>query len=148
MMKGDTRDIVGGALVMAIGAAFAWSASFFPMGSGRVLGPGYFPIAAGAIAFGLGLWIFVTGLFRSGRIGRIAFRPLIAVMASIAAFGLLLQRIGLIPTLIIVVVIGALGSTATRPLPVALLALGLSVSCWLIFVKGLGLNMPVFRSPL
>lgn len=148
MIKGDARDIVGGLLVTAVGGIFAWNASYFPLGGGRLLGPGYFPLVTGIITLGLGVWITISGLMRSGRITGIAYRPLIAVIASIIAFGLLLPRIGMIPTLIVVVAVSASGSTSSRPLPVAMLAVGLSVACWLIFVKGLGLNMPAFRSPL
>lgn len=148
MVRADIRDIVGGLLVMATGGIFAYAASFFPLGSGRVLGPGYFPIAVGTITAGIGLWIFATAFTRSGMIKKVRLTSLLAVLGAIAAFGLLIQRVGLVPTIIVVVVISALGSPDSRPLPVAALALFMALACWLIFTRGLGLPMPAFRNPL
>jgi hypothetical protein len=148
MIKGDARDIVGGLLVMVIGGTFAWNASYMSLGSGRLIGPGYFPLVTGLITVGLGIWITITAFWRSGRINEIAYRPLVSVIGSIVAFALLLPRVGLIPTLFVVVCVGATGSTSSQPKQVVVLAAGLAVACWVIFVKGLGLNMPAFRSPL
>lgn len=148
MSRGDLRDILGGLLVIAVGGIFAWAATGYSFGAGRVIGAAYLPFATGVITMLIGLGILVPAFFRVGTPIEFSPRPVIWVLASVLAFGLLLQRVGLIIALIAVVVISAMGSRESKAWQVVPLSIFMAVACWLIFVRGLGLPMPVLRNPL
>lgn len=148
MRRGDLRDIVGGLLVIIVGGTFAYAATRYSFGSGRVIGAAYLPFSAGVITMVLGLGVLIPALFRQGSSIDIGLRPVLAVLTSVLAFGLLIQRTGLIIALIAVVILSALGSRQSRWWQVVPLAVFMSLACWLIFVRGLGLPMPVLRNPL
>lgn len=162
MARIDPANLIGGVLVMGIGGAFAWGATGLPMGGGRVLGPGYFPLATGLLTAGLGLVIalgaVIPGL-RPGargpgqgadaiRLPAMPWRPMVAVLGAIAVFGLLIGRAGLVPAVLAAVAIAALGSPRNRPLAALVLAVATALACWLLFVIALGLPIRAFRNPL
>lgn len=144
----DWRDLLGGLLVAAVGGAFALSASSLPPGDPGTVGPGYVPIAVGLIAVALGVVIAARSFLRSSPSLKIPLRPVLAVFAAVAVFAVLIGSTGLLPTLMATIVVSALGSRDSKPLTVLLLAITVSLACWLVFVVGLGLPIPVIRSPL
>lgn len=147
MNRVDTKDLVGGVLVIAVGAVFAYAASFFPLGTGRTLGPGYFPIATGIITVLIGIGILISAFTRAGTIPRVSLRPFLAVLAAIAAFIVGIQSVGLVVTICLVVTISALASPKSSPLSVVGQCAFMALACWLVFTVGLGLPLPAFRSP-
>lgn len=148
MHRGGMRDILGGLLVIAVGGTFAWAATGYSFGSGRMIGAAYLPFSAGVIAMVIGAGILISALFREGSPIEFSPRPVIWVLASVLVFGLLIQRVGLIIALIAVVAISALGSRESKLWQVVPLSIFMAIACWLIFVRGLGLPMPVLRNPL
>lgn len=151
MRPKSERDFVAGLMFMLTGGAFAWGALGYGFGSAGNPGPGYFP-------FGLGLLLALLGgflVFRAltvetdGRepIGRIAWRPLLAVVGGIVVFALGLPRLGL-PLTVALVAFGVSFATEEARWPVsAALAVGLAAFCSLVFVAGLGLNLPLWPTP-
>ena len=127
MRPKSERDFVAGLLFMLTGGAFAWGALGYGFGNGRNPGPGYFP-------FGLGLLLALLGgflVFRAltvetdGRepIGRIAWRPLLAVVGAIAFFAAALPRLGLPLTVAIATFGVSFATPEARWRPALLLAL-------------------------
>lgn len=62
-MKLNTKDIISGALLIAIAAVGLWLNMDHNMGSARRMGPGYMPFLALAILGGLGALALFFGLF-------------------------------------------------------------------------------------
>ena len=83
---------------------------------------------------------------RSGEaISVIAWRPLTLVLGAIVLFALLLPRAGVLIALPCLIVVGALASKNSRLDLKSIAALvGLVAFCVLVFVKGLGVPMPLF----
>lgn len=142
------RDFIAGAMFIAVGVAFAIGALNYTFGTSAKPGPGFFP-------FGLGLLLTLLGalvLFKSltiesddgEPIGAIAWKPLIVVIGAVVLFGAALPRLGLAVALPVLVVVSALAGDEFRWLPTIASALLLTVLCWLVFVKGLGLPMPIW----
>ncbi len=148
MKSMDVRDFVGGLMVAAVGAAFALAAQSLPSGPPNQVGPAYVPTAVGLIAVGLGLLISGRAFLVSNPFPRPNLRPVIAIFATVAVFGLMIKSTGLIPTLITCVIVASLGSPKTRPIPILLVALGVGIGCWLIFIVALGLPIAAIRNPL
>ena len=41
------KDFFAGLMFMSLGVAFAWGATFYSIGTGARMGPGYFPLMLG-----------------------------------------------------------------------------------------------------
>ena len=73
-----------------------------------------------------------------------AWRAMLSVTAALVAFGLSIERLGLVLAILLLTGLGALATNALRPLETAIAALGLIVLSWSIFIFGLGLTIPVW----
>jgi hypothetical protein len=144
----NPKDFWTGLLYLAFGAVALWIARDYPIGSAGRMGPGYFPTTLSALLMGLGAFIFVKGLTRDGApLGRFAWRAAFLVLGATVAFGLLLERAGMVIALLVLIVGSAMASVKFRlEWKAAMLALGLVVFCVVVFVKGLGVSMPLLGS--
>ncbi len=141
----DNRDFLAGALFVAIGAGGFGIALAYPFGTLQQMGPGFFPRVLGAILVGFGVVTIARGLRSGERVeGGWGWFPLAMLTVSIVAFGWLMERVGLVPSLVVLVVASAFAGREFRWGEVAVLA---GVMCLLsvaIFVWGLGLPYPLF----
>jgi hypothetical protein len=76
--------------------------------------------------------------------GLLRFWPLVAVTLAIVAFGLALERLGLIVAMVLLLGIGSLAERNLRPLETMIAGAILIALSWLIFIAGLGLTMPLW----
>jgi hypothetical protein len=141
------RDFWSGLMFLAVGISFAWGATTYSFGSSARPGPGYFP-------FGLGVLLAILGaivLFKAltvetedgEKVGHFAFRPLIIILVSVAVFGAILPRLGLVISLPILVLMSSFASDEFSLKAAIINAVVLTLASWLIFVKGLSLTIPV-----
>jgi hypothetical protein len=65
------------------------------------------------------------------------------VVSSVFLFGFIVREAGLIIALPLLVIISALASSQFRWVPTIALAAGLTVFCALVFIKGLGVPLPL-----
>lgn len=141
------RDFWSGVMFIGVGASFAWGALNYKFGSSAQPGPGYFP-------FGLGLLLTLLGalvLFKSltveshdgDPIGTFAWRPMLLILGAVALFGFTLPRLGLLLALPLLVLVSSFASSEFRLRDALLNALVLTALSWLVFVKGLGLTIPL-----
>ncbi|HEX6014668.1 MAG TPA: tripartite tricarboxylate transporter TctB family protein, partial [Geminicoccaceae bacterium] len=100
------RDVVGGLLIVAIGAGFLLFGRELEFGTARSMGPGYFPtilsllmVALGAALAGLG-W---RARSEEGAFGHVPWRGLLLVVGATLFFGFALRGLGLAPVLVLVV---------------------------------------------
>ena len=108
------------------------------------MGPGYLPILLSWLLGGLGLIIAARGVSVSGpRLQRWAWRPLAALTGSILVFAALLERCGLIVTLVATVAVAGLAVPGGRVLHLLLLGVGLAAMSVALFVHLLGLPIQV-----
>lgn len=147
MSRIDLRDIIGGLLLTGIGLFFLLGALDMRIGEARRMGPGYFPMVLGIVAILLGMIIAMPAFKRTGRLPSVNWRPLIAVMAAIFVFALVMPRAGLLPAVFSTVVVASFADPRSRLWQTVLLAAGLSVATWVIFIYGLGLPMIVYWAP-
>ncbi len=142
------RDFWSGLMFIAMGIGFAWGATNYSFGSSARPGPGYFP-------FGLGVLMAILGgvvLFGSltvetddgDKIGAFAWKPLLIIVASIIVFGLLLDRLGMIITLPVLVIMSATAGDEFHWKDAVINAVILTIGSWLIFIKGLALVIPMW----
>lgn len=142
------KDFWAGLLYVGLATGFLWFGREYRVGTASRMGPGYFPQVLGWLFFAIGAASIGRSLFvDGGRIGGIAFKPLAIVSVAIAAFALLLQPAGLIFALPILVALSAMASSQTvYDLKSLLILILLTAFCILVFVKGLGVPMPILGS--
>ena len=152
----NQKDFFSGLMFMAVGMAFAWGASTYPVGTGARMGPGYFPLMLGILMAVLGVAITFTALtFETeggGKIGAWAWRPLFFIILANVIFGVLLAGLpkfgipamGLIVGIYALVFIASQAADVFKPLQVLGLATILAVGCYLAFIVLLKLQMPVW----
>ncbi|MCC5979927.1 MAG: tripartite tricarboxylate transporter TctB family protein [Salinarimonas sp.] len=144
-MKGkDIGDILGGALLIAIGLFAAIYAQRYNFGTAAQMGPGFFPVVLGVILIGLGVVIAVPAFARIGEMPEFRWQPLGLVMAAIILFSVTLRPLGLILATMASVFVAASADRNFTWFGRAVTSVGIAVLVFLIFRLGLGMNLPVW----
>ncbi len=126
------RDVVGGLLVVAIGAGFFLFGRELEMGSSFRMGPGYFPTILSVLMILLGVAMVALAWRKpttEGAFGSIPWLGIILVVFPVVFFGLTLRGLGLAPVLVIVVLLTAWASRYRSVRTAVPLALGLAAFC-------------------
>jgi len=141
----NPRDFWAGAIYLALATVVIWIGRDYPLGTSARMGPGYFPTVLGAVLAIFGVVSIGRSFIRAGEpISALAWRPLIFVLGSTVLFGLLLERMGILIALACLIVVSALASRNSRLDATSVAALiGLVAFCVIVFVKGLGVPMPL-----
>lgn len=140
----DRADVIGGLALAALGLAVAgWAATRFDLGTPRRMGPGFFPLGLGLLLAVLGGIIALNAPPASGERQRAALPELGAVVAAIIIFALGIERLGLVPTTALSVLVSSSavqrGGIVWR-LALAAVVTAISVA---IFSYGLAMNIPL-----
>ncbi|MSQ56595.1 MAG: tripartite tricarboxylate transporter TctB family protein [Limnohabitans sp.] len=150
------KDFVSGLMFLTLGVGFAWGATSYTIGAAARMGPGYFPMLLGGMLAIFGAVIMLYSLVvetPSGeKIGGFAWRPVVYILGSNVAFGILLgglPKLGLAPMGLIVAIFGltlisAKAGSEFKLKEVLMLAAGLSVMSYFAFIKLLNLQMLVW----
>jgi hypothetical protein len=140
----NAKDFWAGLVYLAVGLAAIFLARDFGMGTATRMGPGYFPIVLGGVLALLGVASVVRSFVSKGEpIGTFVLKGMLLVCGGTVLFGALLRGAGLVIALIVLVIVSAYASTKFRLGTAIALAGGLTVACVLVFVKGLGIPMPL-----
>jgi len=147
MLRRDYRDIIGGFVLMLIGAvAAAYAFDAYPLGTLRRMGPGFFPAYLGVLLVVLGLIILLPALFRAGPVmPQIEWRSLVFISLAGLFFALSVNRIGIIPSVMGVVLISALADNKLDLRAALVYSAALAIGCWVIFGYALDLPVQAFR---
>jgi len=140
------RDVVGGLLVVAIGAGFLLFGRELEMGSSFRMGPGYFPTILGLLMVALGALLALLawrGPAEEGAFAHVPWRGLGLIVGATLLFGAALRGLGLAPLLVLVVLATAWASRYARWRSAVPLALGLALFCSVLFIQLLGLPLPL-----
>lgn len=144
------QDFWAGLMFVVLGAGFAWGATTYSFGTPARPGPAYLPFGLGGLLALIGAFITLKPLVREpaadGVIGPIAWRPLLAVALAIVVFAAALPSLGLAISLPLLVMIISFAGDEFHPVEVLLNSAILTVGSWLIFIKGLGLTLPMWPS--
>lgn len=141
-------DGVGGWIAVIIGLAAGVEGLRLGLGTLSRMGPGYFPMAAGIALIGLGTLLLVNAVRKGGPLARVPFGvPVIMLLGSLIAFGLLLPVFGLAPATIVLMLIAAFAVTGRIGVGDIVYAIVTSVAAVLIFINGLGVVLPAVRWP-
>jgi predicted outer membrane lipoprotein len=150
------KDFFSGLMFAIIGAGFAWGATSYSVGTGARMGPGYFPMLLGILLAILGAFTVFYSLVEhtedGDKVGKFVWRPIIYILGSNVAFGVLLAGLpslgvpamGLIVAIYALVIIASKAGDGFNLKEVLLLATILSGGSYLAFIVLLKLQMPVW----
>jgi hypothetical protein len=144
------KDFWSGLMFIAVGVAFAWGATAYSFGSAARPGPAYFPFGLGIIMALLGSAILFTSLTieveGGDKIGHWPLKQGAWILGAVVLFGILIPKIGMAVALPVLIGIASLASGEFRWKEVLANAVILTVASWGIFIKGLGLTIPLWPS--
>lgn len=116
----------------------------YSMGTGGRMGPGYFPTILGYLLVLIGgIAVIRSFLARGAPIGAFSFKGLALVGLSVLLFGIIVRGAGVAVALPLLIIISASASVSFRWLSTLFIAVGMTIFCILVFIKGLGIPLPV-----
>lgn len=143
-MRHNPKDFWTGLLYIFFGVSAVIIARDYSMGTAFKMGPAYFPTILGALLALIGVISVVRSFLTPGTpIGAFAFKGLFLVTLSVVIFGFLVRQVGLAVALPLLVVVSASASARFRWQSAVIMAAGLTIFCALVFVKGLGVPLPI-----
>lgn len=139
------RDFWTGLIYVLLGAGAFWIALDYPLGTVGRMGPGYFPRMLAIILMIIGALALIRAFVTdSGEVTHLAWKPLLMVCAAVVLYGVLVQTAGLVVALMVLLMLGAAASRETRFDWKSIAGMmALIAFCVLVFVKGLGLPIPI-----
>lgn len=146
-MKFDTRELAAGAFFISLGALAVFLSANYSPGSAERMGPGYYPRLLGGILIVLGSLMAIRA-FRSGdgRFSRINWRPTVIVLLSVVFFGVAVRFVGAVIASAVLVFFASMASPEFRPREAIVSGILLAIFASLVFVVGLGVQLPLFPS--
>jgi len=153
---GATRDVLGGALIVAIGVFVLIEGYRYDVGTLSAMGGGFFPVVLGTVVAILGGIIAITALpeasfdiapLRWAATIKSESRGFAAIISSILAFILILKFFGLAPAAFCTVFISALGDRTSTIRGSAVLAVLMTIFAIGLFSYVLHVEIPIFKFP-
>ena len=142
------RDFAAGLMFLVVGIAFAIGATNYTFGSSAKPGAGYFPLLLGVILAVLGALVLFKALTIESEggdpIGAIAWKPLLLILGAVVVFGATLPRLGMAVAVPLLIIVSSLGGDEVHWKAVVITSVVLTLGSWIVFVKGLGLTIPVW----
>lgn len=150
------KDFFSGLMFMSVGAAFAWGATRYSVGTGARMGPGYFPLMLGVLLAVLGSIITFKSLVvetaGGDKVGSWAWKPLIFIILANLSFGVLLAGLpsiklpamGMIVGIYVLTFIASMAEPGWKVKNTFILSTILAIGSYIAFVVILKLQFPVW----
>jgi hypothetical protein len=143
----SAKDLWTGLIYIFFGVSAILIARDYGMGTALRMGPGYFPTILGGLLTLVGIISLVRSFVVAGSpIGGFAFKGLLLVVGSTLVFGFILRQAGVVIALPLFVLMSACASARFRWGLSLALAAGITLFCVLVFLKGLGVPLPILGS--
>jgi hypothetical protein len=140
------KDLLAGAIFVAFGTATFFVARGYEIGTAVHMGPGYFPAAVGLVLMAIGVAAIIRGAISKtpDPISPHRLLPLVLIFAGVLAFSLLIERAGLVVASAALIGLACFERLRSKPLEVLIIYVTLTVFSAVVFVKLLGLQLPLF----
>jgi hypothetical protein len=139
-----STDFLAGLLFIALGAFAIIYGLQYAFGTSARMGPGYYPRLVSIALIVIGGILVVRSYFMDGEEpDKIFVRPLYVVVIATVAFGVLIERAGLVVAAGLLIVVARLADQDFRPLEVAALCVVLIAFSAAVFWYGLSLPFPL-----
>lgn len=141
------RDYYAGGLMTLLGLGTIVKGMTYDVGSLSDMGPGFFPVAIGAVMTlaGLGIAVSTVPASTDGEAQRPEWRGWACILLGIVAFIVCGTYGGLVPATFATVFIAALGDRTNKVRDALLLASGMCVIAVVVFWWALQVQLPLFQ---
>jgi hypothetical protein len=147
MLTRNPKDFWPGFIYMAFGISALIIARDYKMGTALKMGPAYFPAIVSALLVLVGIISVVRSFVKEGSpIGSFTVKGLFIIAASTLVFGFILRGAGLIIALPVFVISSFYASRWFNWRHSIMLAVGVAAFCIIVFLKGLGIPIPLVGS--
>ena len=140
----DTLDLLGGLVVIAVGALVMIGATGYTIGELRRMGPDYLPLATGALLAGIGLALMLASRRTVSEVPRLRLKPPVAIFAGLIWWALTIEGLGLVPSSAGLVVLVSLAQERPRLSTILWTTGVLIVFSLVVFIHGLGIPIDAF----
>ena len=141
----NLNHVMTGIFLIAVALVALWAAWTLSSKTDMGIGPGYVPKMLAFALIGLGGLLVANGLWHEGEpTSAWHLRPLVLILSSVVFFALTIERMGLAVALTGLVLLGCAANKETRFREALALAVGAVVVCSLLFIKALGLSLPLW----
>ena len=143
----NAKDFWTGLIYISVGAGALIISRDYDMGTAVKMGPAYFPTILSILLVGIGIISVLRSFFKSGSpIGVIAWKGLVLIAVSTLLFGAIVRGAGVIIALPLLVILSASASAQFSWKTALIEAVGITIFCIVVFLKGLGVPLPVLGS--
>jgi hypothetical protein len=148
-MHWRTDDVFAGLIFLAISVLFATTAlRTLEIGNPGLMGPGFFPLMISVALAGLSA-VIIGGARSSEPDAKrkpIPWRAVVCIIGSAIAFAMTVRNVGLVPALVISISLAVLASRKATFVRGAMIVVGMTIFCVLVFSYGIGLTVELFAS--
>ena len=143
----NAKDFWTGLIYLFVGSGALIISRDYDMGTAVKMGPAYFPTLLSVLLMVIGIISVLRSFFKSGSpIGVVAWKGLVLIVASTLLFGMIVRGAGLLLALPLLVIVSASASARFSWKTSLAEAAGITVFCIVIFLKGLGVPLPILGS--
>jgi len=143
----NAKDFWTGLIYLFVGSGALIISRDYDMGTAVKMGPAYFPTVLSVMLMVIGIISVLRSFFKSGSpIGVVAWKGLVLIVASTLLFGMIVRGAGLLLALPLLVIVSASASARFNWKTSLAEAVGITVFCIVIFLKGLGVPLPILGS--
>lgn len=141
----STSDFGAGVLLTASALFFLVLGWNLDRGTAFQMGPGYFPTATAILTLLVGIILLAKSLRVDGEAAApVRIVPIALVLVAILAFTFLIDLLGLVVTGTVTMFVASAASSQANRMRVLAVCVVVSLGAGLLFVKALGLSMPLW----
>jgi len=141
----NPQDLGAGLLFLAIALLALWVSRDYPVGTSVRMSSGYFPRLLCLLLILLGAYVTLRALVIEGApVTRVRLRPVLLITAAVVVFAYSIQTLGLVLATVLLIMIGGYASPRVRLLEMVAASAVLAALAIAIFVKGIGLPIPIW----
>lgn len=142
---GDRPDFLTAALFVGFGALGLWAGRDLTVGTASAMGPGYLPRIVCWLLIIIGVTVGGIGVFRDrDEIAKPKIWPLAIILASVVGFAFVAEFFGFVAASVWLLLVGSIADRDSKLREVILLTAGLTAFGALVFIVGLGVQMPIW----
>lgn len=141
----DYPDILAGGVMIFLGGLGLWAGRDLTYGTPAMMGPGFLPKSLCAIIALIGAVVLIKALSKPHEaLDAINPKPLIILVVAIAGFAFAAESFGFVVATIWLLVVGSLADPESRWKEILISTAVLTSLGALLFVYGLGVQMPIW----
>jgi hypothetical protein len=142
--KRDYPDILAGGVMIGLGALGLWAGRDLQFGSAAMMDAGFLPDVICGMLIAIGGYVLIKALGKAYEpFDESNFKPLIILVVAIAGFAFMSETLGFVVSTIWLIVIGSLADQESRWREIAISTVLLTLFGALVFIYGLGVQMPI-----